>query len=401
MTPMQKEQIKTLLEKFSNGIHTQEEHHQFIEWLKIASNHEINAIAEEYKFMIESKQSGNTNHVLVSKVEAALNQYDLGKKTNFRGKVIPLGIIRKIAVAASIVLVVGLGGYLVFSKTGKQSNIENTDISGFHDVKAPETNRATITMANGQKVYLDSVANGSLAQVGNIKLVKLADGQIAYQTTTGELLKEIEYNTLFNPRGSKVIDMTLADGSKVWLNAGSSITYPVVFIGDERKVEIDGEAYFEIAHNSEMPFKVTKGEMQVQVLGTHFNVNAYGDESAINVTLLEGSVNVSKGLMTEQLKPGDQAQIKNDITVVKDVDVDLIMAWKNGLFSFRGTSIEEMLRQIARWYDVDVKYEGEIPEKRFGGKIHRDANISQVLKILEESGVQYTLVNKEILIKTQ
>jgi transmembrane sensor len=205
--------------------------------------------------------------------------------------------------------------------------------------------------------------------------------------------------------------MALADGSHVWLNAGSSVTFPIAFVGNERKVSVTGEAYFEVAplrlrSGQKKPFKVVKDKMEVTVLGTHFNVSAYDDEPAVEITLLEGSVKVEdqsvpQGGSNRQsaiLKPGQQAQVKNEIRVVDDVDLDLIMAWKNGLFAFKATSLDEVMRQIARWYNVEVKYEGEIPNRQFGGKIHRDANISQVLKILEESNVHYKISNKEILI---
>lgn len=298
-------------------------------------------------------------------------------------------------IAASIIGLLGLGSYFVFfnkSGAGPDETIAKTPA----DVEAPKGTKATITLGDGRKMYLDSMNSGVLATQGNIKLVKLPDGQIAYQSTTGESLNEIQYNTLSNPRGSKVIDMALTDGSHVWLNAGSSITYPIVFAGDERKVQIDGEAYFEVAHNPAMPFKVTKGKMEIAVLGTHFNVNTYEDESDIRVTLLEGAVNVSNGNLRALLKPGQQARITSEIKLVNGVDIDLVMAWKNGVFSFEGASLEEMMREIARWYDVTVTYKGTIPDRIFGGKIYRDANLSKVLEILEESNVHYQINNKVI-----
>ena len=271
-------------------------------------------------------------------------------------------------------------------------------------MKAPETNKAMITLANGQKVYLDSAVNGTLAMQGNVKLVKLANGQIAYQTASGETINEIKYNTLTNPRGSKVIDMTLADGSQVWLNAGSSVTYPVAFVGNERRVAITGEAYFEVAHNTAMPFKVSKGEMEVTVLGTHFNVNAYDDESDIKVTLLEGSVKVIKGPSTGSglqtvLKPGQQAQVTNEVKVVNDADLEQVMAWKNGLFNMKGTDLAALMRQVARWYDVQVSYEGPQQQKSFGGSINRDVDLSDVLKALEQYGIHFRMEKGKVIIQ--
>jgi ferric-dicitrate binding protein FerR (iron transport regulator) len=193
--------------------------------------------------------------------------------------------------AASVILVLGAFGYFMFfNKTPKENGVVKV-LS--NDIKAPQSNRAMITLSNGQKVYLDSAGNGALAMQGNVKLMKLAGGEIAYQQGTNQIIGEVQYNILSNPKGSKVINMLLADGSKVWLNAGSSLLYPVSFISDERKVSVTGEAYFEVAHNVSRPFIVNHGSMEVRVLGTHFNVNAFeDDDSNIKVTLLEGSVKI-------------------------------------------------------------------------------------------------------------
>lgn len=312
--------------------------------------------------------------------------------------------IRRIAAAASIIVILGVGVYFIFlNKTGKQTEIVKTDLP--NDLIAPETNRAMITLANGQKVFLDSVSNGQLAMQGNVKLVKLANGQIAYEIVSGELLTEMKYNTLENPRGSKVIDMTLADGSRVWLNAGSSVTYPVRFINNERKVSITGEAYFEVAHSTTMPFKVSKSDMEVTVLGTHFNVNAYDDEADIKVTLLEGSVNVKSESSVLKLKPGQQAIVisassgsREKLTINNDVDLEEVMAWKNGYFKFEDVDIKSLMREIARWYDVEIEYQGNIPNRTFKGEIDRDVPASEVLKILEYAGIHFRIEGKKIVV---
>lgn len=310
-------------------------------------------------------------------------------------------MLRRIAVAASILLVTGTGGYFLFFKMGgKQTEIEKINEAG--DVRAPEINRAMITLADGRKVYMDNADSGTLAIQGNIKLVKLPSRQIAYQTETGEVVTEVKYNTLENPRGSKVVDMILSDGSHLWLNAGSSITYPVAFIGNERRVTITGEAYFEVANDKAKPFFVSKGDMQVRVLGTHFNANAYDDEAAIKVTLLEGSVKVIKGPSSSILVPGQQARITSDIRTINDVDLDEVMSWKNGKFSFgEAADIETIMKQIARWYDVDVEYKGTITE-HIGGTISRNVNVSKVLEMLEMTGIVKFQVNgKKIIVMPQ
>ena len=308
--------------------------------------------------------------------------------------------IKRIAVAASILLIIGLGSYFLWFQPA--SNIQHP-VSSIQptDVQAPQATKATITLADGRIVTLDSAANGTLATQGNINVVKTADGKIIYQSSIKNPASSIQYNTLSNPRGSKVINMTLADGSVVWLNAGSSIKYPVSFASNERRVTMSGEAYFEVAHNADKPFYVSKGDVSVQVLGTHFNVNAYDDESDIKVTLLEGSVRVSSiqhpGFSI--LKPGQQAQISSDIKVVNGADIEQVMAWKNGLFQFGGSDVETVMRQLSRWYDVDIKYEGPKPIANFRGTISRQESIAEVLKMLElTKAVKFRIEGKTVIV---
>lgn len=313
----------------------------------------------------------------------------------------------KWAFAASVILMIGAGSYFFFLyKAKKQTEIVSAPVP--HDVAPPAANRAMITLANGQKVFLDSVANGSIAVQGNIKVVKDADGKLSYQAAApaeGEEQEEI-YNTLYNPRGSKVIDIALADGSHVWLNAGSTLTYPVAFIGKERKVSITGEAYFEVTRDAAKPFIVDRGEMSIQVLGTHFNVNAYEDEADIRVTLLEGSVKVSgiRHTVSSIIKPGEQAifsQTKDGehIKVTEDVNVEEVVAWTNGMFHFGGVPVAYIMRQIQRWYDVDVEYRGDISSVYLSGIISRKKNLSDLLRALEATGkIIFKLEGRKVIV---
>jgi len=317
-------------------------------------------------------------------------------------KVVPMW--RRWAVAASILLAVTVGTWLIINNSSRTTRPE--PVEGLTtDVPAPDKNRAQIKLSDGTIIYLDSAVNGELAQQGNVKVVKSTDGKIAYSgslTTDDSPLT----NTLMNPRGSKVIDMTLADGSRVWLNAGSSVTYPIAFTGNERKVQITGEAYFEIAHNASKPFFVTNGDVQVKVLGTHFNVNAYEDEDAVRVTLMEGSVNVSR-LTTHDsrlLKPGEQAVAtlslsKGPLTIHRSPDLEQVLAWKNGMFLFKNTSIDAIMKQVARWYDVEVVFEDRVTEQ-LNGSIPRDVSASNLFKILELTGkVHFTIEGKKIIVR--
>ncbi|MEO9145512.1 MAG: FecR domain-containing protein [Ginsengibacter sp.] len=306
--------------------------------------------------------------------------------------------IRWWAVAASVLLILSVG-YLFLVKQNKQQIAKiATQEKPIHDI-APGGNRATLTLGNGNTINLDSAQNGSLAIQGNTQVVKLNDGQLAYQNENNSSAT-VQYNTITTPRGGQY-QLTLADGSQVWLNAASSITFPTSFVGDTREVKITGEAYFEVAHNANMPFHVKVGNITVQVLGTHFNINAYEDEGVIKTTLLEGSVKVSEGKENVMIEPGEQAQIKNPsdkIIVKKDVDMEEVVAWKNGLFQFDNTNIQDIMRKISRWYDVEVVFEGDIPNTRFNGKIYRNVNASMVFKILEEGGIHIIFKEGKVIV---
>ena len=288
--------------------------------------------------------------------------------------------------AASIIIIGSLASYFFLANSRKEIPKEVNAVTA-SDIKSPENNKATITLANGTVLHLDSAVNGQLAMQGDVKLVKLANGQIAYETSGSNEISNPPYNILSNPRGSKIIDMELADGSHVWLNTGSSIKYPVAFTGKERKVFITGEAYFEIAHNSAMPFKVANDKMEVTVLGTKFNVNAYDDETDVKVTLVQGAVKVKNTTTTQRLLPGEQARITtNDIHITNDIDLDEVMAWRSGKFIFgEKANIETVMHQVARWYDVEIEYQGKITS-HFGGTISRQSNISELIKVLEATG---------------
>jgi ferric-dicitrate binding protein FerR (iron transport regulator) len=288
----------------------------------------------------------------------------------------------RLAVAACIAGLLVVGGY--FMLTPRATKGGPGPVANTNDVKAPETNKARITLADGKVLAVDSL-NTYLQ--GNVKITKTADGKIVYSGSGNEVV----YNTLTNPRGSTVIDMTLSDGSHVWLNAESSITYPVAFTGSERKVSMKGEGYFKVTHNSSMPFTLTKDETSVTVLGTEFNVNAYDNEPDIKVTLVEGSVKLKKADHTQILKPGQQGRVSGDITVISNVDLEQVLAWKNGSFVLKGTDLAMLMRQVERWYDVDVKFEGAVQSKKFGGSINRNVTLSTMLSGLKGYGVETKL----------
>jgi transmembrane sensor len=296
--------------------------------------------------------------------------------------------------AAAIILLLGAGSYFFFDHISQRHIGNSAEPS--QDVAAPASDHAVITLANGKQIALDSAGNGLVANQGNVKLTKLANGQIAYAGVAAEL----SYNTIFNPRGSQPVHISLADGSIVWLNAESSLRYPVAFTGGERKVEVTGEAYFEVSHILYSPFVVQRGDMKVIVLGTHFNVNTYDDDAEIKVTLLEGRVKVSKGNKEQLLSPGEQALLTGEdgIRLMNNADLEETMAWKNGKFSCRNMDLSAIMRQVARWYNVDVVYKDSIPD-RYTVNISRDVPVSNLFRFLELSGgVHFKIEEKKITV---
>ena len=279
-----------------------------------------------------------------------------------------------------------------------------------HD-RTPGGNIAVLTLSDGSAIALDSAKNGIVAQQGNVKISKLSNGQLAYNGLH-EKPTVVLYNTLTTPRGGQY-KLVLPDGSIVWLNAASSIRYPTTFSGEERVVSITGEAYFEIAKNPSMPFKVNLpypsggrpegggGEAtQIEVLGTNFNVNTYTDENVQKTTLLEGSIRLFSKDAAQKLEPGQQAQVHKNgqLSVLNNADTEEAVAWKNGRFHFENADIETVMRQIARWYDVEIVFQGKIPTEKFEGEIPRNSNMSEVFKILELSNVHFKVDDKKVTV---
>lgn len=322
-------------------------------------------------------------------------------------KVVSIFRMRNIAAASVVFLLVASVFFLI--KPNKPDNNSGVIAKSLQaDVIAPKGNRAMIILANGKKLFLDSNNSGLLAMQGDILIEKSDDGKISYKGSTFVN----EYNTLFNPRGSKPVELTLSDGSKVWLNSESSVRYPVSFVGIERLVEITGEAYFEVEKVPGSTFRVAvAGKSMIEVLGTHFNVNSYAEENQANVTLLEGSITLSLPpsrtslANTVNIAPGQQASYNisgntpASISVKDKVDLNAVMAWKNGYFNFDNSNLQAVMRQLARWYDIQVTYEGKIPSRIFGGEMQRDLNLSEVLKLLEKNNIHFSIQNKQLLVK--
>ncbi len=373
---MQPSEIEQLLERYNRGIATAGETALVETWyLKYKSN-----VPDVPHQQLKDDQQQS--------IDALITQFNAKNKKAY----LPL-----LAIAASILIFLISGIFLITHKQKQQPLVVNK-IPKMKNDAVPGGNKALLTLANGSTIVLTGAQNGKLANQGGVVINKTADGLISYAgSKQNDAVNSLVYNTASTPRGGQY-QFILSDGTKVWLNSSSSIKYPVEFIGNERRVELTGEAYFEVAHNAAKPFRVISNGQTVEVLGTHFNINAYNDESVIKTTLLEGSVKVSSQNASDIIKPGEQSQFSNGNFNVKSVDVDEAVAWKNGFFYFEDNSIQEVMRQLSRWYDVDIKYDGQLPARRFSGEISRDVNASQILDILSFKKIHYKIDGKTIVV---
>jgi ferric-dicitrate binding protein FerR (iron transport regulator) len=304
--------------------------------------------------------------------------------------------IRKIGwmAAAAVVLMAVTGLWLIYS-AGREKAPASVAVA--HDA-APGGNKALLTLGNGDTIQLDEARAGLVGQQGRTRLIKSVDAQLLYEGAGGD--SGIQYNVLATPRGGQY-KLVLPDGTRVWLNAATTLRYPTAFTGKDRVVELDGEAYFEVAANASRPFQVdVKNGQRVDVLGTHFNIMSYADEPVTKTTLLEGSVQVSKDEKKAVIRPGQEAQVgKDGSLVVMNADGDGAVAWKNGLFKFEEADMEQVMRQLSRWYDLQVVYTRGVPRDRFQGEMYRDVNLSKIVKILEASGVHFRIEGKKLLVQ--
>jgi transmembrane sensor len=365
---------------------------------------------EEYNALYEKYLSGNCSVEEMEAIESFQDNFNLDKhewnkdqmgdqevlKENIRFELFAsierqqrkriIRIRSWYSAAAAIILILSSGLYFNSLKK-KTPIIVKTETPRFKNDVSPGDNRAILTLDDGSQINLDDAQNGVLASENNTDIRKTGSGQLEY-STDDELIQTVKYNTLSTPMGGQY-QLVLPDGSKVWLNSGSSIRFPTAFIGKERVIEIKGEAFFDIKENKKMPFIVrTNNDMDIRVLGTQFNVMAYDDEKSINTTLLEGSVQILKESGTAYLEPGQAAILNKGSGKIKvaSADIEDAVAWKNGYFIFSNENIESIMRKVSRWYNVEVEYQGDLNNKDFVGTISRDKNISELLKMLELTG---------------
>lgn len=390
------DKIREIAEKYLTGIATPEEVQQLHDWYD--SEEEGNTELVITREPITMQQYGENS---LAQLMAAIRQEKQDQAAPHSNK---LPVVKRftawwgITAAAAILIAIIITGYLYFrSPSDNNTGLANTEDMPAMEIK-PGGNVAVLTLADGTSIALDSLNTHALPPQGNTELLRPADGQLIY-TAPPDAEKAVMFNTLRTPNGGQY-QLTLPDGTRVWLNAASSLRYPTAFIGSSRTVELLGEGYFEVTTNAAQPFIVSTPSAMVTVLGTHFNINAYSNEQVSRTTLLEGRVQVGAFGETVMLKPGQQAGIPQQPGEIQitQADINQVMAWKNGYFAFEHTDLKTLMRQIARWYDVEILYEQEPGDARFVGEVSRNTNLSEVLKILELSGVHFRIDGKRIIV---
>ncbi|OQP44884.1 hypothetical protein A4H97_08790 [Niastella yeongjuensis] len=377
---MHDEEIRALLQKYATG-----------------------NLTETEKALLESwylKQAGGSaNPIDEKKMEANLK--GMAGRLPVKRKAVLHTIWPRIAAAAAIVLLIIGGWWYADNRTTQKPALAKTQAV---QPIIPGKDGAILTLADGHQIVLDTMGNGIIADQSGAQ-VELQEGRLAYKSlpiahSPLPIAYLPAFNTLITPRGRQ-FQLVLPDGTKVWLNAASSIRYPTAFTGKERNVEITGEAYFEVAHNKDKPFHVKSNKQVVEVLGTHFNIMAYDDEPAVKTTLLEGKVKVTAGTAASAiLQPGEQATLTRQIKIAP-VKTAAAVAWKNGEFMFRNEPLENIMRSVARWYDVDIVYKADVAHKEVWGSITKYGNVSDVLEMIALTGVaHFKVAGRTIIIQS-
>jgi ferric-dicitrate binding protein FerR (iron transport regulator) len=408
---MNKERLQELAKKYLDGTATEAEKEALHSWYDTANDEELE--------MVFINRNETTEHIqdrilvgIKQKMITGQGEFDQQEEKPS----VPMIKRKRPAVwlaAAAVTGIIAFGAWFFmyqYNNTQPLANKEKaTPAPQQHDVQ-PGSDKARLQLADGTVMVLEEVKDGDI-QTANGITIKKQNGQLVYDASASTQNGGVSYNMITTPRGGQY-HVVLPDGSKVWLNASSTLRFPTAFEGKERRVQLTGEAYFEVAKNRNMPFIATTNNTEIEVLGTHFNVNAYSDEDAIRTTLLEGSVKVGNrqsAIANNQstakrnsviLKPGEQAVVTGNspLTIDHSPDIEEAIAWKNGMFQFNETGIPAIMRQVSRWYNVEIAYEGALPNRYFSGEIPRNVSLSKMLQLLELSDVHYRMEGNRIIV---
>ncbi|GAA0526820.1 FecR family protein [Chitinophaga japonensis] len=397
-------------------------HERLAYLLHQVTNHSAtDAELEELAGLLKADHTGSLTREIEQQLKAALPPeemaYDRDYWDNIAGRIlssdhpkaqetasVPVRTVQpwrrwRWAAAAALAVLLSVAGWQLWQRRPVRAPAP-VAIQPFHNDVAPGSNRAMLTLADGTQIPLDSAGSGPLAQQGNTRIIKLDSGRLAYRAAGNAANGALLYNTITTLRGGQ-FRIALPDGTQVWLNASSSLRYPTSFAGPERRVQLSGEAYFEVAKDADQPFRIHTKEMEVEVLGTHFNIMAYDDEDILKTTLLEGAIKVSREGSSRRLQPGQQARVhraNGSLDVLQHANTEEAVAWKNGFIQFEGQDIRAAMRMLARWYNVEVEYRGAVPA-HFRGVIPRNVPLSQVLKMMEMTGeVQFSINGNKIIV---
>lgn len=375
---MEKKKIEELLNRYQTGECTEEE----IAWIESV----YNKIQKETKVEL-------TEDIIKKDL------YDVYQALPQPHKTRTIYLWQRIAASVILVLSASAAMYFYFKKPAPANYVVQAPAKTDQKNFATGINKTFLTLTDGSKIYLETAPIGKITDQGGVRITKIKEGVISYAQISNQV-------NLVNPKNTNIIttskggqyQIILPDGSHVWLNTLSSLKFPISFNGKKREVELKGEGYFEVAKNKIHPFNVLTQDQEVEVLGTHFNINSYEDEPTTETTLLEGSVRILqlKSNKSALLKPGQQSHLKgNGAIQVNSVKTESVIAWKNGLFQFQNSDIRNVVRQLARWYDVDFEFKGPIPVIKLWGEIHRNTDVLNALEILSYFDLKYTIVNAQ------
>jgi len=397
--------ISHLISKHLNDELNDEEKQELNEWVQQSEDHQrfFSQFTDEEAFAATLEEYETGKGIVLSKIKEAIR---FNEQPQTKGGMIWWLNRRRLTAAAASIIIAG-GALMWWNINKKEKPVTKTAIVQPTPNRQPASEGAVLKLADGKEIILDNTQNGAVAIQGNTQVTKQG-GLLSYNNKDAG--NTILYNTLSTPKG-KIYKLLLADGSLVWLNAASSIRFPTAFTNDERNVEITGEVYFEVTKDPNKPFRVyfssslTGGEERegaVEVLGTHFNINAYANEDAVRTTLLEGSVKVSaiSNKQSATLRPGEQVSMSQSLHLSQPVPVQTkkVMGWKDGYFSLDDLSLEALMREVERWYDVEVEYENGVPAKAFFGKVNRDLSLFDFMEGLKDWGVRFRLEGRKVII---
>jgi transmembrane sensor len=390
-----KDHIKRLLQRWMENTITREEKGELVRLLNEQTLLLDVEPALQEMWDAQTRQPVFSEDETVSMIERILSNNRVEEEIDWQPPVHRVHFMRRWGwAAASIIILLGVGVFL-WTTNKNDPETQRTVVHAPANDMMPAMGKVVLKLPDGQQIYLDSL-HGSIVKEGALT-VNNKKGALAYNGAADKM----EFHTLTVPRGRQY-QLQLPDGTNVWLNAASSITYPIIFTGQERKVTVSGEVYFEVAKNRSKPFRVAANDMMITVIGTHFNVNAYNDEPFLATTLLEGGVKVSGKNKTVILSPNEQSlsDATGSISVNRNVPINEVMAWREGFFHFESADLPTILRELARWYDVDVVYEGVISKERFFMIVNRNSSLSAVLKALQTNDVSFNINGKKLTVRS-